>query len=122
MQWYLKALRQYVDFTGRARRTEYWMFALFNLIIAIVLGVVDHFLRTGFINMIYSLAVLLPGLAVGARRLHDTGRSGWWQLVAIIPLVGMIFLIVWYATEGSPEPNKWGANPKSGAADAAVAY
>jgi len=122
MQWYLKAFRQYADFTGRARRTEYWMFALFNAIIAIVLLLIDYGLGTMFLNWIYSLAVLVPGLAVGARRLHDTGRSGWWQLLGFIPLIGAIILIVWYATAGHPEPNQWGANPKSVAGGAAVAY
>jgi uncharacterized membrane protein YhaH (DUF805 family) len=119
MEWYLKVLRQYADFTGRARRREYWMFTLFNLIIAVVLLLLDYGLGTGFLNMVYSLAVLLPSLAVGARRLHDIGRSGWWQLLGLIPIIGTIILIVWAATDGSPEPNQWGVNPKS-AAGAAV--
>jgi uncharacterized membrane protein YhaH (DUF805 family) len=121
MQWYLKVLRQYVDFNGRARRTEFWMFTLFSVIISIVLGVVDYLLNTSVLGMIYSLAVLLPTLAVGARRLHDIGRSGWWQLIGIIPIIGWIILIVWDATDGHPQPNQWGANPNA-LAGPAVAY
>jgi len=122
MQWYLKVLRQYADFSGRARRTEYWMFQLFNIIAFIVLYAIDVGLGTMFLGLIYGLAVLLPSLAVAARRLHDIGRSGWWQLIGIIPLIGAIVMIVWCATEGQPEPNQWGANPKSVAGGAAVAY
>jgi len=122
MQWYLKALRQYVDFSGRARRTEYWMFQLFNIIAIIVLLLIDQVLGTGFLSTLYVLAVLLPSLAVAARRLHDIGRSGWWQLIGIIPLIGAIVMIVWCATDGQPEPNQWGANPKSVAGGAAVPY
>lgn len=93
MEWYLKVLRQYVDFAGRARRKEYWMFTLISLIISIVLDIVDSVLGFGSLGLLdsgpfgllYGLAVLLPGLAVGVRRLHDTGRSGWWMLLALIP-------------------------------------
>lgn len=113
MQWYLKVLRQYLDFTGRARRTEYWMFTLFSVVISIALLLIGYGLDIRFLDAIYSLAVLLPSLAVSARRLHDTGRSGWWQLLSIIPIIGTIILIVWFATDGRPEPNQWGANPKS---------
>src|SRR5688500_8500448 len=94
MQWYLKVLRQYVDFNGRARRTEYWMFALFTIIISIVLGLLDLMLgltfvegsTSGWLGLIYGLATLLPSLGVGVRRLHDTGRSGWWLLIGLVPL------------------------------------
>jgi uncharacterized membrane protein YhaH (DUF805 family) len=121
MQWYLKVLRQYADFTGRARRTEFWMFVLFNVLISIVLRIVDNLIfgnssgvsGGGPLGLLYSLAVLLPSIAVSARRLHDIGRSGWWQLIAIIPIIGWILVIVWYATAGRTEPNQWGANPKA---------
>jgi uncharacterized membrane protein YhaH (DUF805 family) len=124
VQWYLKVLRQYVDFSGRARRTEYWMFQLFNIVAIIVLLLIDQVLGTGFLSTIYVLAVFLPSLAVAARRLHDIGRSGWWQLIGIIPIIGAIVMIVWCATDGQPQPNQWGPNPKAVQASggAAVAY
>jgi uncharacterized membrane protein YhaH (DUF805 family) len=124
MQWYLKVLRQYADFSGRARRTEYWMFTLFNFIAMIVLVLIDQVLGTGFLAFVYVLAVLLPSLAVAARRLHDIGRGGWWQLIGFIPLIGAIIMIVWCVTEGQPQPNQWGPNPKAVQASggAAVAY
>ena len=118
MEWYLKVLRQYADFNGRARRTEYWMFTLFSVIISVVLALIDNLVigtsATGFgvLGLIYSLAVLLPSLAVGARRLHDTNRSGWWLLIGLIPLVGAIILIVFFATEGNRGPNPHGPDPK----------
>jgi uncharacterized membrane protein YhaH (DUF805 family) len=109
MQWYLKALRQYVDFDGRSGRAEYWMFVLFNVGITLMLMIIDAALGTP-LHLIYLLATLLPSWALGARRLHDIGRSGWWQLLSVIPIVGAIILIVWLATEGHPDPNQWGAN------------
>jgi uncharacterized membrane protein YhaH (DUF805 family) len=121
MQWYLKVLRQYADFEGRARRTEYWMFVLFSVIISIVLNVLDNLLglafmagTAGWLSLLYSLAVLLPSLGVSVRRLHDTGRSGWWVLIALVPLVGAIVLIVFTATEGNRGPNAYGPDPKVG--------
>ncbi|MFJ9814760.1 DUF805 domain-containing protein [Streptomyces sp. NPDC101151] len=112
MHWYVDVLKKYAVFSGRARRQEYWMFFLFNLIISIVLTVVDRAIGSNVLSLIYSLAVLLPGLGVAVRRLHDTGRSGWWMLIALIPLVGVIILIVFLATEGKAEENQYGANPK----------
>lgn len=120
MKWYLKVLRQYADFTGRARRMEYWMFVLVNSIIGVVLLILDSVLRTGLPGLLYSLAVLLPSLAVGARRLHDTGRSGWWLLISIIPLIGTVVLIVFFATDGERAPNGYGPDPKADPAEAAV--
>jgi uncharacterized membrane protein YhaH (DUF805 family) len=120
MQWYAKVLRQYADFTGRARRTEFWMFTFVSAIIGIVLSLVDEVVfvgpgvsTTGWLGTIYGLAVLLPTLAVGARRLHDTGRSGWWLLLAIIPLIGAIVLIVFFALEGQRTTNSYGPDPKA---------
>jgi uncharacterized membrane protein YhaH (DUF805 family) len=121
MQWYLKVLRQYVDFNGRARRTEYWMFALFTIIISIVLGLLDLMLgltfvegtTSGWLGLIYGLATLLPSLGVGVRRLHDTGRSGWWLLIGLVPLVGAIVLIVFLAQPGNPGSNAYGPDPKA---------
>jgi len=119
MNWYLKALKQYADFNGRARRKEYWMFVLFNMIFAIAAAILDNVLGTaspelgyGIIYGIYSLAVLIPGIAVGVRRLHDIGKSGWMMFVALIPLVGFIWLIVLMATDSNPGDNQYGPNPK----------
>jgi uncharacterized membrane protein YhaH (DUF805 family) len=119
MQWYLKVLRQYVDFNGRARRTEYWMFALFNVIALIPLIVLDNLLGLAFVTgsygplgLIYILATFLPNLAVGVRRLHDTGRPGLWMLLMLIPLVGPIVLLVFFAMEGQRGPNGFGPDPK----------
>ncbi|MGV9789742.1 DUF805 domain-containing protein [Streptomyces sp. NPDC004673] len=112
MHWYVDVLKKYAVFSGRARRQEYWMFTLFNLIISIVLSIVDNALDTQIIQTVYGLAVLLPSLAVGARRLHDTSRSGWWLLIGLIPLIGWIILIVFFASEGKAEANEYGPNPK----------
>jgi uncharacterized membrane protein YhaH (DUF805 family) len=128
MQWYLHVLRQYTVFTGRARRTEYWMFTLFSVIIAIVLAVLDSLLGlsflpggTGLLGLLYSLAVLLPSLGVSIRRLHDTGRTGWWLLIALIPLVGAIVLIVFLATAGNIGQNSYGPDPKAPVGNPATA-
>ncbi|OMF22687.1 hypothetical protein BK133_25635 [Paenibacillus sp. FSL H8-0548] len=112
MEWYLKVLKNYVGFSGRARRTEYWMFVLFNFIAAVVLGILQSIIGIDpFLTSIYSLFVLLPSLAVAVRRLHDTGRSGLWLLIALIPLIGAIILIVFYCQD-SQDNNQYGQNPK----------
>jgi uncharacterized membrane protein YhaH (DUF805 family) len=127
MQWFLKVLRQYADFSGRARRTEYWMFALFSTVIGIVLGVLDNLLglsfmsgSTGWLSLLFSLAILLPSLAVGVRRLHDTGRTGWWLLIGLVPLVGLIVLIVFFVAPGNPGANAHGPDPKASLSGASV--
>ncbi|NEB94120.1 DUF805 domain-containing protein [Streptomyces bauhiniae] len=112
MHWYVDVLKKYAVFSGRARRQEYWMFTLFSLIISIVLTILDNALDINFLAGIYALAVLVPSLAVGVRRLHDTSRSGWWLLLVLIPFVGAIVLIVFFAIEGKPEANEYGPNPK----------
>jgi len=115
MQWYVAVIKKYTVFEGRAHRTEFWMFALVNFIIGAVLAILDAALGTSSVlGGIYSLAVLLPSLAVGVRRLHDTGRSGWWLLLGLIPLIGLIVLIVWWATEGERSTNQYGPNPWDG--------
>lgn len=113
--------RQYVGFSGRARRSEYWWFALFGLIVSIVANLIDTMLGTmsedtnvGVIGTIASLALLLPSLAVAVRRLHDTSRTGWWILIGLIPIVGWIVLIVFYVQDSHPD-NKYGPSPKAGA-------
>jgi uncharacterized membrane protein YhaH (DUF805 family) len=120
MGWYLEVLKKYATFDGRAHRTEFWMFVLVNIVISIGLNIVDAVIGTngeyggGVLSSIYSLAVLIPTLAVGARRLHDIGKSGWWQLIALIPIVGAIVLIVWFATKGKGGANEHGPNPWDG--------
>ncbi len=119
MQWYLEVLKKYFVFDGRAHRTEFWMFILVNAVVGIILAILDIALGTdgeygGLLGSLYSLAVLLPSLGAGARRLHDTGRSGWWQLIGLIPLIGLIVLIVWWAKAGEPQTNEWGRNPWDG--------
>ena len=119
MGWYLAVLKKYAEFSGRARRKEYWMFALFNFIIVFVLGLVDALVGSpGIVGMLYALAVLIPGIAVSVRRLHDTDRSGWWFLIALVPLIGIIVLIVFTVQDGTPSENQYGANPKAETATA----
>ena len=114
MNWYAEVLKKYAVFNGRARRTEYWMFFLFNLIITLALSFIEGlFGGPGVLSMLYSLAVLVPSLAVGARRLHDTGRSGWWQLISLIPLIGAIVLIVFMVQDSQSDQNQYGPNPKA---------
>ena len=113
MNWYLEVLRNYAVFSGRARRTEYWMFTLFNIIIAAAIGVVEGFLGSpGFLGMLYALGVFIPTLAVSVRRLHDTGRSGLWLLIGLVPLIGFIVLLVFFVQDSVPGQNQYGMNPK----------
>ena len=109
MNWYLKVLKQYADFSGRARRKEYWMFFLFNFIISygltILTGVTENSIFA-IISSVYSLAVLIPSIAVGVRRMHDAGKSGWFLL---IPIYNLILA----CTDSEAGSNKWGPNPKN---------
>jgi uncharacterized membrane protein YhaH (DUF805 family) len=115
MHWYLEVLRKYMLFTGRSRRSEYWYFTLINLLVIAVLWFVDAALRKvigfGMLGMLYGLAVLLPSIGVAIRRLHDTDRSGWWMLLALVPLVGLV-LIVFLAEDSNAGTNRYGQNPK----------
>ncbi|MFJ1733870.1 DUF805 domain-containing protein [Streptomyces sp. NPDC088254] len=113
MHWYVDVLKKYAVFGGRARRQEYWMFTLFSVIVSIVLAIIDAAIGSSILGIIYSLAVLLPSLGVAVRRLHDTGRSGWWLLIALVPLIGAIVLIVFLASEGKRGPNEYGPDPKT---------
>lgn len=112
MEWYLEVLKKYADFSGRARRKEYWMFTLVNFIIMVLLVILEGLLGiVGVISGLYSLAVLIPTIAVAVRRLHDTGRSGWWFLLVFIPLAGLI-LLVFFILSGDDEENDYGISPK----------
>lgn len=114
INWYLKVVRDnYVNFSGRARRSEYWYFVLCNFLISIVLGIIGYVLGLSFISNIYGLALLLPSLAVSVRRLHDVNKSGWFLLISLIPLIGTIWLIVVLATEGNRGSNQYGEDPKN---------
>ncbi|WP_425918077.1 DUF805 domain-containing protein [Acinetobacter sp. TSRC1-2] len=113
IDWFVKCLKNYATFTGRARRKEYWFFALVQFIILVVAQIIDGILGTEFVfYAIVALALFIPSLAAAVRRLHDTGRSGWWFLIALIPLIGTILLIVWLATETKQETNEWGQPAK----------
>jgi uncharacterized membrane protein YhaH (DUF805 family) len=119
MNWYLQVLKKYAVFSGRARRKEYWMFTLFNIIFAAVAALLDNLLGTaiegmgyGIIYILYVLAVLIPGIAVSVRRLHDIGKSGWMLLLYLIPLVGAIWILVYLVTDSNPGENEFGPNPK----------
>lgn len=112
MKYFLYCLKHYVDFNGRAPRAEFWYFVLFNLIIALVVGGVGYAIGFSKLSSLYSLLVLLPTLAVSVRRLQDTGKSGWFILVGLIPLVGALILIYFYAQASQPGENQYGANPK----------
>lgn len=115
MNWYISVLKQYAVFSGRARRTEYWMFVLCNIIVMLLLGMVDKLIGgdNELISSIYSLAVLLPSLAVAARRLHDTDRSAWWLLLGLIPVIGTLVLIYFMVCNGQQGPNRFGDDPKA---------
>lgn len=117
MEWYLNVLKNYAGFSGRARRKEYWMFTLFNFLIMIALSVIEGIIGSpGILYLIYCLAVFIPSLAVSVRRMHDTGRSGWWVLIALIPFVGAIVFLVFMCMEGQNDDNEYGTNPKAIAA------
>ncbi len=121
MKWYLQVLKKYAVFSGRARRTEYWMFALFNIIFSFAAIIIDMAAGTTYYNLpygifyfLYTLAVLVPGLAVTVRRLHDVGKSGWMILIALIPIIGVIWLFVLMVQDSEPGKNDYGENPKKG--------
>ena len=113
MSWYIEVLKKYAVFSGRASRPEYWYFVLFNLLISIVLLIIDGITEIGLLYAIYSLAVLIPSIAVGIRRLHDTDRSAWWVFIVLIPFIGLIISIIFLATEGGYGDNRYGRSPKN---------
>jgi uncharacterized membrane protein YhaH (DUF805 family) len=127
MNYYLNVLKSYAIFSGRARRSEYWYFVLFNIIFAFVAIMLDKALGTsftiqtaavpinlfyGYVYIIYNLFILLPAIAVLVRRLHDVGKSGWFVLITLIPIVGSIWILVLLCTDSVPGKNQYGLNPK----------
>ncbi len=119
MKWYLKCFSNYATFSGRARRKEYWMFVLFNIIFSFVCVIIDTiimvstYLPLQIVTTIYSLVIIIPGIAVTVRRLHDTGRSGGWWFIGLIPIIGSIVLLVFSVQEGTAGDNEYGSDPKS---------
>jgi uncharacterized membrane protein YhaH (DUF805 family) len=103
----------YVNFSGRACRSEYWYWILFIIIADIVAGIIDYAIGIQVVTGLFGLATLLPNLAVAIRRLHDLDRTGWWIFIGLIPLVGWIILIIWYCTRGTFGPNRFGPDPLS---------
>lgn len=124
MYWYIKVIKNYAEFSGRARRKEFWMFGLIHALIMIGLYVLmiasaavageNATLPLIFMGLLglYGLFILIPGIAVMVRRLHDIGRTGWWWLIGLVPFVGAIVLLVFTVMEGEPGSNQYGENPK----------
>jgi uncharacterized membrane protein YhaH (DUF805 family) len=112
INYYTGVLKNYVGFQGRARRAEYWQFALVNVVIVIVLDIIDLAIKSEILAGLYGLAILLPGLAVAFRRLHDTNRTAWWLLIILVPFAGWIVLLVFACLDSTPGANKYGPNPK----------
>ncbi|MEA3492424.1 MAG: DUF805 domain-containing protein [Campylobacterota bacterium] len=140
-RYFMETIKQrYAQFDGRASRSEFWYFALFSLIISIALGILDGVLGTaysyevvtntiatatvestemtvtqtiGYMQTLYSLLILIPSIAVSIRRLHDIGKSGWWLLIAIVPIIGLFILLFFYVKDSQSGDNEYGENPKS---------
>lgn len=112
MKWYLDVIKKYAVFTGRARRTEYWMYILFYAIGVVLLTIIEGILgMPGVLSGLYSLGLLLPSVGVGIRRLHDIDRTGWWMLLGLT-CIGTIVLIIFFIQDSTPGENKYGPNPK----------
>ena len=114
MNWFVDVVKKYAVFNGRARRKEYWMFLLFYILIYVGLIIVESLIGSpGILVLVLALGLLVPSLAVSIRRLHDTERSGWWFLIAFVPIVGGIVLLVFMCLDGTSGPNRFGADPKA---------
>ncbi len=112
MEYFTDAFKKYADFSGRATRTQYWMFVLIYTIIYLVLIGIDTALGMVALSAIFNLVLIIPSISIACRRLHDTGRSGWWQLIILIPLIGAIVILV-FLVQDSRADNEYGANPKA---------
>ena len=117
MNWYIEVLKKYAVFSGRARRKEYWMFVLFYIIFGIILGIIEGIIGiSGILTGLYCLALLIPSIAVSVRRLHDIGRTGWWVLICLVPIVGSIVLLIFMLLDSQPGDNQYGPFPKNAVA------
>ena len=115
IDWFKKGLRNYTNFSGRARRKEYWYFILVQIGLIIIAMVLDSIIfgsETGLFYVVLGLGLFLPSVAVAIRRLHDTSRSGWWFLLSFIPLIGSIILVIFLASDTKLETNQWGPPAK----------
>ena len=112
MEEYKKMLRNYAVFSGRSTRRDYWMAVLFNFVISLAVGVVAGVIRLGFLSTLYAIAMIIPGLALNIRRLHDTGKAWYYIFMGLIPLAGFIILIVQYCKESDAD-NQWGPAPRN---------
>ncbi|MGR5132452.1 DUF805 domain-containing protein [Vibrio alfacsensis] len=117
---YLGVIRNYTGFSGRARRQEYWYFTLVNILVNLVMSIIDRILEGalqienfGLFGVIYALFILIPSIAVTVRRLHDTGRTGWWVLIAIIPIIGFLVMLYFLVQDSEEGTNQYGDNPKT---------
>ena len=133
MNWYIGVLKKYTVFDGRARRMEYWMFVLFNFIFMLVAMLLDALIGTSFdggyyggyygvIYLLYALFVLIPGLAVQVRRMHDQGKSGWWLFINFVPFIGSIWYFILLCTDSELGANQYGPYPKEGLYNPANPY
>ena len=114
IKWFLICVRdKYADFKGRARRREFWMYTLVYIVLAIIIGFIGGIIGTSLLSIILWLALLCPGMAVGVRRMHDIGKSGKWILIALIPIIGALYLLYLATLDSQPGANKWGENPKN---------
>ena len=109
MEYFLDAFRKYADFAGRTTRQQYWMYILIYVVISVVLSIIDAAIGTAVLSAIFSVVMLVPSISIATRRLHDIGRSGWWQLIGLIPLLGIIILIV-FLVQDSHGDNEYGPN------------
>ncbi|HDM8195234.1 DUF805 domain-containing protein [Vibrio harveyi] len=117
--WYYMVILNYSNFSGRARRQEYWYFTLVNVLVNLVMGIIDRVIGSvmqmdnfGFFGVIYALFIMIPSIAVTVRRLHDSGRTGWWALIAFVPIIGVLVLLYFLIQDSEEGSNQYGANPK----------
>lgn len=112
LNYFVDGIKNFKDFDGRASVKQFWMFVLFNLVFSAVANGVDAILGTTIIGILYSLVLLVPGIAIAVRRLHDINKSGWWYLIGLIPLIGWIWLIILFIKAGDAGKNQYGAAPQ----------